>query len=53
MSFHALETPKPMVSRKGRKRVKLVPAVNPVTCSIQLQILLLKDIHGGPECKRN
>lgn len=41
MSFHALETPKPKVSGKG-KRVKLVPALNSVTCSIQLQMSLLK-----------
>lgn len=39
--FH--QTPKPKVSRKGRKCVKLVPALNPVTYSIQLEMSLLND----------
>jgi len=42
MSSHALETTKPKISRKGRKCAKIVPALNPVTSSTQLQMSLLK-----------
>lgn len=42
--FLCLETPKSKVSRKGKKHVRLVHALNPVTCYIQVQMSLLKDM---------
>lgn len=39
-----METPEPIVSRKGRILAKLEPDLNPVTCPIHLQMLVLKDM---------